>query len=239
MKNKPGIVVLAASLAMTQACGTNEPREESETPSVAVDVKGTEVSAREDASFDGLFREAGQEFAVPPALLKSLAFVQTRYQMVEGAEEFEGRPAVHGMMALSDALLAEGAKLAGVTAEQARTDVRAHVRAAAALLSHRADALQLDRTRAENWAPAVGALSGIESEEGRRGFVHGEVFRVAAWGWARSRRSGPRVDRAWPSRSWGGKSRRSPLRTTRRPCGALAQLQRPAHGSAHGRHPHL
>ncbi|HEX8538823.1 MAG TPA: N-acetylmuramoyl-L-alanine amidase, partial [Cystobacter sp.] len=159
MKNKPGIVVLAASLALTQACGTNEPQQEFAAPTVAVVEKGSEASAREDASFDELFREAGQEFDVPPALLKSIAFVQTRYQMVQGAEEFEGRPAVHGMMALSEALLEEGAKLAGVTVEQARTDARAHVRAAAALLSHHAEALQLDRTRAENWAPAVGVVS--------------------------------------------------------------------------------
>src|SRR5688572_11052218 len=122
MKNRPGIVVLVASLTLTQACGTNEqqPQQASAAPTVQVDAPRTEASAREDESFDALFKEAGEEFDVPPALLKSISFVQTRYQMVEGAEEFEGRPAVYGMMALSGAQHEEGAKLAGVTAEQAR-----------------------------------------------------------------------------------------------------------------------
>ncbi|WP_083968994.1 N-acetylmuramoyl-L-alanine amidase [Hyalangium minutum] len=184
MKNRPGIVVLAASLALTQACGTNEqqPQQESAAPTVQVDAPRTEDSAREDESFDALFQEAGEEFDVPPALLKSISFVQTRYQMVESAEEFEGRPVVYGLMALTGAQLDEGAKLAGVTAEQARIDARSHVRAAAALLSRHADALKVDRTQAVKWAPAVAELSGIQNEEGRRSFVHNEVFRVARLG---------------------------------------------------------
>ncbi|MFE8597940.1 N-acetylmuramoyl-L-alanine amidase [Archangium violaceum] len=183
MKNKSGIVVLAASLALTQACGTNE-QQQQETPTAptVVDVKEGEASARENESFDALFREAGEEFDVPPALLKSISFVQTRYQMVEGAEEFEGRPVVYGLMALSGAGLEEGAKLAGVTVEQVKKDARSNVRAAAALLSKRADALKIDRTQAAKWAPAVAEVSGIESEEGRRSFVNNEVFRVARLG---------------------------------------------------------
>ncbi|HYO54266.1 N-acetylmuramoyl-L-alanine amidase [Archangium sp.] len=181
MKNRPGMVVLAASLALAQACGMNE-QQVSAAPPVEVDVKVSEASAREDDSFDALFKEAGQEFNVPPALLKSISFVQTRYQMVQGAEEFEGRPTVYGLMALSGAVLEEGAKRAGVTVEQARKDARSNVRAAAALLSHRADALQIDRTQATRWAPAVAEVSGIEEEEGRRSFVQNEVFRVARLG---------------------------------------------------------
>ncbi|WP_164016374.1 N-acetylmuramoyl-L-alanine amidase [Pyxidicoccus trucidator] len=184
MKNRPGIVVLAASLALTQACGMDaqQPQEASTAPTVQLDAPGTEDSAREDESFDALFKEAGAEFDVPPALLKSISFVQTRYQMVEGAEEFEGRPAVYGMMALTGTQLEEGAKLAGVTAAQARTDTRSHVRAAAALLSRHAEALKVDRTQAAKWAPAVAEVSGIQDEEGRRSFVHKEVFRVARLG---------------------------------------------------------
>ncbi|HEX8538822.1 MAG TPA: N-acetylmuramoyl-L-alanine amidase, partial [Cystobacter sp.] len=87
-----------------------------------------------------------------------------------------------GLMALSGGVLEEGAKLAGVTVEQAKKDARSNVRAAAALLSKRAEALQLDRTQAAKWAPAVAEVSGIENEEGRRSFVHNEVFRVARLG---------------------------------------------------------
>jgi N-acetyl-anhydromuramyl-L-alanine amidase AmpD len=180
MKNRPSIFVLTASLALAQGCDLNE--QQVSAPTVQVDVKAAELAARENASHDELFRVAGKEFNVPPALLKSISFVQTRYQMVEGAEEFEGRPAVYGMMALSGTLLEEGAKLAGVTVEQARKDARSNIRAAAALLSNRADALRVDRTRASQWAPAVAEVSGIQGEEGRRSFVHDEVFRVARLG---------------------------------------------------------
>jgi hypothetical protein len=173
--------MLTAALALAQACDMNE-QQVSAVPTAEVDVRVAETYEREDESFDALFREAGGEFNVPPALLKSIAFVQTRYQMVEGTEEFEGRPAAYGMMALSGARLEEGAKLAGVTVEQARTDARANVRAAAALLSHHAEALRLDRTQASKWAPAVAEVSGIENEEGRRSFVQDEVFRVARLG---------------------------------------------------------
>src|SRR5688500_13730629 len=123
MKNGPRILVLTASLALAQACGMNE-EQVSAVPSPGVDVKAGEASAREDSAYDGLFREAGEEFNVPPALLKSISFVQTRYQMVEGAEEFAGRPAAYGLMALSGEVLEEGARRAGVTVEQARKDAR-------------------------------------------------------------------------------------------------------------------
>jgi hypothetical protein len=180
MKSRSGILMLTAALALA-GCDMNE-QQESAVPTAEVDVKATEASAREDESYDALFREAGKEFDVPPALLKSISFVQTRYQMVQGAEEFEGRPAVYGLMALSGPVLEEGAKLAGVTVEQAKKDARSNVRAAAALLSNRADALKIDRTQAATWAPAVAEVSGIDNEEGRRSFVHNEVFRVARLG---------------------------------------------------------
>ena len=137
----------------------------------------SEEAAREDASLDALFREAGSEFNVPPALLKGLAFVQTRYEMVEGAQEFEGRPALFGVMALGGPLLEEGARLAGVSVAEAQGDARANIRAAAALLSHHADALRVDRSHASQWAPALEAVSGIADEAGRRAFVRDELFR--------------------------------------------------------------
>ncbi len=179
MKNKSGVLVLTASLALAQACGSPEPHDAAEpgAPAVELDPTLAERFQRESPASDALFRDAGREFDVPPVLLKSMAFVQTRYEMVEGHQEFEGRPAVFGMMALTDALLEEGARLAGVTVEQARRDARAHVRAAAALLSQRAATLGLDRSRASAWAPAVEAVSGIQDAQGRRSFVQDDVFR--------------------------------------------------------------
>ncbi len=85
--------------------------------------------------FDSIFAAAGAEFGVSPAVLRAIGWVETRWQMVVGAEEFPGRPAAFGVMALRGAALERAAALAGVTTEAARRDPVANIRAAAALLS--------------------------------------------------------------------------------------------------------
>ena len=84
---------------------------------------------------DSIFRAAGAEFHVSPSLLSGIGWVETRWQMVQGAEEFPGRPAAFGVMGLRGAALERGAALAGVTIEAARQDPVANIRAAAALLA--------------------------------------------------------------------------------------------------------
>ena len=59
--------------------------------------------------------------------------METRWQMVRGAEEFPGRAAAFGVMGLRGAALERGAGLAGVTIEAARRDPVANIRAAAAV----------------------------------------------------------------------------------------------------------
>src|SRR5207302_1922937 len=75
--------------------------------------------ASRPSPFDSAFRAAGAEFHVPPALLAGLGWVETRWQMVEGAEEFPGRAPAFGDMALRGATLERGAALAGVSVEAA------------------------------------------------------------------------------------------------------------------------
>src|SRR5207247_9814637 len=70
--------------------------------------------------FDSAFAAAGAEFHVPPTVLKGIGWVETRWQMVEGAEEFSGRPPAFGVMALRGGALERGAGLAGVTVAAAR-----------------------------------------------------------------------------------------------------------------------
>src|SRR5207249_268407 len=84
--------------------------------------------------FDSVFQAAGAEFDVPPALLTAIGWVATRWQMVEGREEFAGRPPAFGVMALGGTALERGAALAGVSVEAGRRDAAANIRAAAALL---------------------------------------------------------------------------------------------------------
>src|SRR5437899_11079171 len=111
--------------------------------------------------FDSLFRAAGAEFHVSPALLAGIGWVETRWQMVRGAEEFPGRPAAYGVMGLRGEGVERGAGLAGVTIEAARQDPVANIRAAAALLAaYAADP-------GGDWDSAAARFSGIDLAAGR------------------------------------------------------------------------
>ena len=105
--------------------------------------------------YDALFDAAAKEFGVSADLLKSVSYVETRWQMVSGGEEFEGRPPAFGVMALRGDRLTQGAALAGVTIEDAKHDARANIRAAAALLAMH----------------DVASFSGIEQPEARAAYV--------------------------------------------------------------------
>ncbi len=124
---------------------------------------------------DAVFESAGREFNVPAALLKSMSWSLTRYEMVASEGEFEGVPGAWGVMALSPALIAEAAPLALVTEEAARSDVSANVRAAAAWLSQQANTTQIDRSKLLAWAPVIAEYSKLDVA-GRQAFVRGEVY---------------------------------------------------------------
>ncbi|EYF04209.1 Negative regulator of beta-lactamase expression [Chondromyces apiculatus DSM 436] len=127
---------------------------------------------------DQLFEQAASEFDVPASLLKAIGFAETRWEMVEGEEEFEGMPAAFGIMALRGERLERGAELAGVTVEEAKTDALANIRAAAALLSEDADGMELERADLGAWAPVVAAASGIEQAEAQAHYVHNGVYKA-------------------------------------------------------------
>ncbi|WP_428268159.1 N-acetylmuramoyl-L-alanine amidase [Haliangium sp.] len=125
---------------------------------------------------DALFAEAAQEFDVPADLLKAIAYVETRFEMIAGHEEHEGLAPAHGLMALRGEALERGAALADVPVDTARSDALGNILAAAALLSDYADELGLDRADLAAWAPAVARMSGIESLEAQSHYVHEEVY---------------------------------------------------------------
>lgn len=114
--------------APTAQCSTSSVKSSRATSAPVVDVP---------TKYDSLFSSAAREFGVSSDQLKSIAYVATRWQMVRGAEEFEGRPAAFGVMALRGARLAEGARLANVSLDAAKYDAASNVRAAAALLAER------------------------------------------------------------------------------------------------------
>ncbi|PZR07680.1 MAG: N-acetylmuramoyl-L-alanine amidase [Archangium gephyra] len=169
--------LFTVSFLSFSACGVGSagalPGEgESQSERVAGD---EEALLRASDRYDTVFEAAGREFNVPPALLKSLSWSLTRYEMVASEGEFEGKSGAYGVMALSPELIAEAAPLAMVTDEAARTDVSANVRATAAWLSRQADAQGIDRSKLLAWSGVLAEFSKLDFA-GRQAFVRGEVY---------------------------------------------------------------
>jgi N-acetyl-anhydromuramyl-L-alanine amidase AmpD len=152
------------------------------TLSACSDEPATPVAATPEApstaQLDVLFDEAGREFGVPSALLKSIGYVETRWQMVRGGAEFPGQQPAYGIMALRGERLTEGARMAKVTERQAQDEARANIRAAAALMDLWADEAGIARSDLAAWGPVVARYSGIAQVEGQASYVHKDVYRV-------------------------------------------------------------
>ena len=173
------LTVVSSAAMLLIACGDQEvgdstPDDSTRTPPIvasnSADAPQTEL--------DAMFEDAAEEFDVPISLLKAIGFVETRWQMVEGEEEFEGMPAAYGIMALRGERLERGARLAGVSVEDAKTDALSNIRAAAALLGEDADELRIDRSNLGAWAKVAVKASGIEAPEAQASYIHNEVFRA-------------------------------------------------------------
>lgn len=136
------------------------------------------AEAPDAAQLDRIFADAGSEFGVPTALLKSIGYVETRWQMVRGESEFPGQKPAFGIMALRGERLAQGAQLAKVTEQAAQTEARANIRSAAALLDLWADEAGIARTDLAAWGPVVARYSGIPQLEGQASYVHSDVYAV-------------------------------------------------------------
>src|SRR5213080_2177351 len=155
---KPALIVFVA------ACH-EAPVESCPAPRVAGISAERAAPVARPSPFDSVFQAAGTEFDVSPALLKAIGWVATRWQMVEGREEFAGRPPVFGVMALGGTALERGAALAGVSVEPGRRDAAANIRAAAALLrGYAAEA-------GGDWDAAAARFSGIDLPAGRAAYT--------------------------------------------------------------------
>jgi len=133
------------------------------------------------APLGAVFAAAAQEFAVPQELLIAIAQTETGFYFVPGlaGDAFEGQPA-YGVMALRGARLVRGAQLAGVAESAVKTDVRANVRAAAALLRAEADTVggSDPGLALPGWADAVARFSGLATPEQQADYVDGGVYQV-------------------------------------------------------------
>jgi N-acetyl-anhydromuramyl-L-alanine amidase AmpD len=141
-------------------------------------VDGASSASFESGPLDAHFNEAAREFGVPLAMLKAVAFAETRIQMVRGGAEFDGQSPAFGVMGLRGDRLTRGAELAGVSIESAQSDARANIRAGAALLRAYAEELSVDRTQIGDWAGAVARYSGISQPQALASYVHDAVYGV-------------------------------------------------------------
>ncbi|RKH41516.1 golvesin C-terminal-like domain-containing protein [Corallococcus sicarius] len=170
----------AAAALVLSACGpqAQQPTETpapAETPSQpSTDTAGSNTPRE----MDPLFAQAAQEFNVPAELLKAVSYTETRWHMAVGTVEFPGQEAAFGLMALRGADLEQGAALAGVSVEAARTDAAANIRAGAALLSHFATEANVERGDLGAWAPVAARLSGISHPDAQAEHVHRGVYAV-------------------------------------------------------------
>jgi N-acetyl-anhydromuramyl-L-alanine amidase AmpD len=172
-----GVAVLGLGCAAAAPEDSREAADEIATEQVATpEDQAAETTTPDSPRFDREFEAAGKEFGVPPAVLKAVAWAETRYEMAVGEEEFDGKPAAFGLMALSGARLEEAARLANVGVDAAKTDPLANVRAGAALLSKLGNDLAIDRAKVSAWEPAIAAFSAIADEDARRSFVRDDVF---------------------------------------------------------------
>ena len=174
--------LIAASCALLlAACGGSD--KPTAPPSCSVTSRPEAVPAiaaavvPESSPYDGIFDAAGAEFGVPASLLRAIGYVETRWQMVEGQEEFHGVPTAHGVMALRGERLRDGARLAGLTDASVRRDAAANIRAAAALLRAYGDSTGARAGEIGSWASAVARYSGIAITEGQDAYVR-DVFAV-------------------------------------------------------------
>jgi len=170
MRTLHTLAVATVAAALLAACSDN--------PAAVRKADGPEAVAPAQLRLDPIFAEAASEFNVPAPLLKAIGYHATELQMVRSEEEFAGQGRAYGVMALRGEALTRGAALAGVSLEAARSDARANVRAAAALLGAEGSALKLSGGDLAAWAPAVAAYSGIRDSDLRAGYVKNGVYGV-------------------------------------------------------------
>jgi N-acetyl-anhydromuramyl-L-alanine amidase AmpD len=139
--------------------------------------------AQPQADLPAIIAAAASEFHVPPAVLKGIAFVESRWTNHQPAtrdDDGTRMPPAFGAMGLRDDdwfghSLTDGAALIGERREMVKTDLRANVRAAAALLAKIAAETIPAASPLESWVPVVARYCGIPQPE-IRGIYAREIF---------------------------------------------------------------
>lgn len=171
-----GTVMVALGLAMP-ACGDGSDGRNGGPALGEAEPDNQQPEDVEPLDLAAQFDEAAEQFEVPVALLKTIAYVETGWQMVMGEPEFEGKPVTFGLMGLRSDRLQDAAELAGVDPDEAATDPGANILAGAAWLSAEADRLGLDdREDLGAWADTAASYSGIEDSLARSSYVYQSIY---------------------------------------------------------------
>ncbi|HEX7239138.1 MAG TPA: hypothetical protein VF263_02640, partial [Longimicrobiaceae bacterium] len=101
MRRIRSLVAAAAVATLLAACADEPTTPRAADPPVP--------AARAQGELDAVFAAASRAHGVPSDLLKSIGYVETRWQMVSGGSEFEGQEPAFGVMALRGANLTRGA----------------------------------------------------------------------------------------------------------------------------------
>jgi N-acetyl-anhydromuramyl-L-alanine amidase AmpD len=173
-------ILLAVAILATAGCSADRVTRPCPAQAVLQSRVALSEGSLPDSPFDALFEAAGREYGVDPALLRSIAWVETRLFMVGGDDrdehdDHDGRPPAWGVMALRGERLDRAARLAGLDVDQVRHSPAANIAAAAALLAAEAHAAGVADRPAAEWAPALERYTDIELPAGRAAYAHHAV----------------------------------------------------------------
>ncbi|HEY4180002.1 MAG TPA: N-acetylmuramoyl-L-alanine amidase [Kofleriaceae bacterium] len=131
-------------------------------------------------ALDDDFAVAAESYGVPVDLAKAVAYTETRWNMVAGAEENDGHRGGDGVFALWGANLDAGAHAAGVSTDNARVDVTANIAAGTAQLGALAGSLR-GTTDLAAWAPVVEQFAQSDDADVRHEYAR-DVYQVLVSG---------------------------------------------------------
>jgi N-acetyl-anhydromuramyl-L-alanine amidase AmpD len=170
----PAALRLGLPLVLLAACDAKIDADEGPAPELEANVDSEHETA---SNLDEEFAMAAEEWDVPVGLLQAIAWENTRWQMVEGHEEFEGQPPLHGIMGIPADRIEIAAAVLETDWYMVQYDRQTNIRAGAALLAAAAPG-GFDRADLSRWAEPVAAYSAIEALEGQSHYVHEGVYRV-------------------------------------------------------------
>lgn len=144
------------------------------------------VFAQTQDEVNTALENASKEFSVPTTILKSVAFIQSRFTQIipnESVPLNNNMPYAFGVMGLRDDSwfghsLTESAKLINEQPSELKLDYVANIRGAAAYISSIAKKLGIERTNIDNWKKVLELYSGIPQSDVQEFYSYGVFDRI-------------------------------------------------------------